>query len=211
MGAPLDDPSLVQHDDLVGIAHGGEPVGDHQHGPVLHQAIDRLLDQSLRFGVEGAGGLVEDQDRRVAQQCPGDRDPLALSAGQTGAPLAQDGVVPLGELTDELGRVRRLGRGLDLLAGGVGRAVGDVGVNTVSLRSTVSWLTTPMSARSERRLEPGERHAVEQDPTLGRIVETRQQVGERRLPRPGGPDERDHFALGNREARCRSSTGSPSP
>ena len=93
-----DDPAGVEHDDLVGVAHGGEPVGDHQHGPLLHQAVDRLLHQPLRFGVERAGGLVQDQDRRVAQQRPGDGDPLALAARQPGAPLAQDRVVALREL-----------------------------------------------------------------------------------------------------------------
>ena len=118
VGASLHDPALVQHDDLVGVAHGGEAVGDHQHGALAHQPVDRLLHQPLGFGVERAGGLVEDEDRRVAQQRAGDGDPLPLTAGEPGAPLAEHGVEALGELADEPGRVGGLGRRLDPLPRG---------------------------------------------------------------------------------------------
>src|SRR5437867_963804 len=58
---PLDDAPLGEHDDEVGVLHGGEPVRDHEHRPALHQPADRLLDQALRFGVESARRLVEDE------------------------------------------------------------------------------------------------------------------------------------------------------
>ena len=34
MGAALDHAAGIEHHDLVGVAHGGEPVRDHQHGAV---------------------------------------------------------------------------------------------------------------------------------------------------------------------------------
>ena len=92
-------------------------MGDDQHRALLHQSLDGLLHQPLRFGVERAGGLVQDEDRWIAQQRAGDRDPLALAARETGPPLAQHGVVALRQRGDEAGSVGRLGGGLDLIAG----------------------------------------------------------------------------------------------
>src|SRR5882762_4500881 len=60
--AALDDAPLRQHHDEIGVLHRGQTVGDHEHGAMLHEAFDRLLDQALRFGVEGARRFVEDQD-----------------------------------------------------------------------------------------------------------------------------------------------------
>ena len=69
-------------------------------------------------------------------------------------------------------------------AGGAGRAVGDVGVHRVVEQHRV--LAHHAHQRPQRAAgEPGERHAVHQDPPAGRVVEPRQQVGQRGLPRPG--------------------------
>ena len=54
---------------------------------------ERLLDRRLDLRIERRGGLVEDQDRRVLQDHPGDGDPLALAAGELDAALADVGVV----------------------------------------------------------------------------------------------------------------------
>ena len=43
---------------------------------------ERGLDLGLALGVEGAGGFVEQQDRRVFQEGAGDGDALALTAGK---------------------------------------------------------------------------------------------------------------------------------
>ena len=47
-----------------------------------HQPVERLLDHRLVLGVDRGQRLVEDQDRRIAQQGAGDREALALAAGQ---------------------------------------------------------------------------------------------------------------------------------
>jgi hypothetical protein len=71
-------------------------VGDDQRRASLHQPLERLLHQPLAFGVERAGRLVEQQDRRVAQQRAGDRDALALPAREPRPALAEEGVEPCG-------------------------------------------------------------------------------------------------------------------
>ena len=47
--------------------------------------------------VDRRGGVVEDQDPRVGEERPGQRDALALAARQREAPLADDGVVAVGQ------------------------------------------------------------------------------------------------------------------
>ena len=68
---------------------------DQERGPAAGELLDRLADQGLVLDVHGAGGLVEDQDGRVAEHGPGQGDPLPLAAGKRRAALADDGVVAL--------------------------------------------------------------------------------------------------------------------
>ena len=51
--------------------------------------------------------LVQNQDRRAFEHRLGDRDPLTLAAGELQAALADDRVVAVGKLGDELMHVRR--------------------------------------------------------------------------------------------------------
>ncbi len=62
------------------------------------------LDQPFALGVEVAGGFVEDEDSRVGQNGPGDGDPLPLSAAEFDAPFADDRVIAVRQLLDELRR-----------------------------------------------------------------------------------------------------------
>src|SRR5687768_6901960 len=82
VGAALGDPALVEDDDLVGIDHGRQTVGDDDGGAARGDAAQGLLDRRLGSAVERAGGLVEDQDRRVLEEGTGDGDALLLAAGQ---------------------------------------------------------------------------------------------------------------------------------
>jgi hypothetical protein len=69
------------HHDAVGLAHGGQAVGDDDHRAALADGLHVVLDDAFRLVVERAGGFVEDQDARVADQGAGDGDALALAAG----------------------------------------------------------------------------------------------------------------------------------
>ena len=79
-------------------------------------AVQALLDRGLDLGVERAGGLVEQQDRRVLEHHARDRDALALAARELDAALADMRVVarrPLASPSagDELVRLGALGGG----------------------------------------------------------------------------------------------------
>jgi hypothetical protein len=106
--AVLDDAPALQGDDPVGLAHGREAVGDHEHGPPARDLAQVLLDNALAFVVERARGLVENENARIGHQRAGDGDALALPAGEAVAALADDGVVGLGQLENELVRASDL-------------------------------------------------------------------------------------------------------
>ena len=81
--------------------------------------------------VERGGRLVEDEDRRVLQDHPRNRDALALAARQLDAALAHMRVVAAPpamvlEVHDEVVGVGEAGRLLDLGVGRTGLTVGDV-------------------------------------------------------------------------------------
>src|SRR5690606_41682390 len=59
----------------------------------LAQPLDGVLDPSFGLDVEGARRLVEDEDRRVLEDRPGDGDALAFAARQLRAALSHQRVV----------------------------------------------------------------------------------------------------------------------
>ena len=184
----LDDLSPLEHENLVGMDDRREPVGDHEYRPPAQQSVHRLLHQPLRLGIERRSGLVEDEDRWIPEQGPCNRQSLPLSAGQSRSPLAENRGVAVGELGDEGVRVRGAGRGLDLLVG-VRQPPSPYAMlfRTESLKRTVSWLTIPVSERSDGSLILARVDAVDEDRALTWLVESRNQIDERALPAPLGP------------------------
>ena len=64
------------------------------------------------FGIQGAGGLVEDQQARIADQRPGDLQPLPLAAREVPGPLGDGRVVTASPL-QQVAMDRRAQAGLD--------------------------------------------------------------------------------------------------
>ena len=77
MGSSFQDPAVFQHHDQVGVRDGTQSVGNDERRAVAQQLAQRRLDELLAFRVQITGGLVQDQDLRVSQQRPRDREPLA--------------------------------------------------------------------------------------------------------------------------------------
>jgi hypothetical protein len=74
MGAALDDLAVVDDDHHAGIANGGEAVGNDKRGAALEEHFQCPLDQFLGVCVDAGGGLVEDQDAWIGQDCAGKGD-----------------------------------------------------------------------------------------------------------------------------------------
>jgi hypothetical protein len=113
--AGLDDAPVMHHDDPVGPLDRRQPMGDDQRCASFHQSCQRPLHSPLGLGIQRRGCFVEDQHRGVFQQCPGNRNPLALPAGQQHAPLAALRIEAVGQFVGEFGDIGGLGNALYLL------------------------------------------------------------------------------------------------
>jgi hypothetical protein len=74
--------ATVQYQDPPGPARGGDAVRDHDERAAAPG--ERRLCLFFRGGIEMAGGLVEDDDRRRRQVGAGERDELPLAGRQRG-------------------------------------------------------------------------------------------------------------------------------
>ena len=203
MRALLDDRAVLEHDDQVGVADGREAVGDDERGAAVEQAAQRALDPPLGADVDRARRLVEDQDPRVGEQRAAERDELALAEREAEAALAELRVVAVLEPLDELVGADRARGGDDLLAASrPGRPKAMLSA-TVPAKRKPSCGTIPSWRRSDswrtsRRSVPSIR-----DRALGRVVEAREQLRDRRLAGARVADERDGRAGRARRGRSR--------
>jgi hypothetical protein len=55
----LNRPSILHHNNQIGIAHRGQPVGNDDCGTALPQPPERNLYGCLAFGIECAGCLIQ--------------------------------------------------------------------------------------------------------------------------------------------------------
>src|SRR5262245_33462191 len=115
VGAVLDQPAALDGDDAVGGPHGGQPMRDDEHGAALGDLAHVALDHALALRIERARRLVEAEDARVRHKRARNGDALPLAAGERRAALADDRVVALGELKDEIVRAGEPRRGDDAL------------------------------------------------------------------------------------------------
>ena len=84
-------PPVGEQHDAVGVRRRHRVVGDHHHRvPVL---VDDLAEQGEHLapgaGVQRSGRLVGEHHLWPGDECPGDRDPLLLAAGQLRGAVAQ--------------------------------------------------------------------------------------------------------------------------
>ena len=119
MAAHLHHGTAVHQDNEIGGSDGREPVGDEEDCAAAEGFKQVDADLALGAGIEGTGGLIEDEHRRVLKYRPGQGQPLALAARESSAALTNIGVVALGHRHDELmgaGNLRRthhfVGRGV---------------------------------------------------------------------------------------------------
>ena len=91
IGSPaLLHPSAFDREDAVGECQERWAVRDEDGRPVPDQNPERLADPVLGLQVQCGCGLVEDEDRCVLQERPGDGDPLPLADGELRPALPDD-------------------------------------------------------------------------------------------------------------------------
>ena len=87
------DFAFIHNHDGVSRHDRSEAVGDYEAGSTRRKFPQNLTDLSLAIGIDVAGSLVEDQYLWVAEDSPGDVEPLSLPAGKILAAFSQDRVI----------------------------------------------------------------------------------------------------------------------
>ena len=159
-----------------------------------HELAQPVVDAQLDLHVDGAGGVVEDEDRRVDQQGPGDGDALALAAGQGVAPLADDRVVALGQLADELVGARPPWRPPRCRRSRPRACRRRCCPGSRAEKRKGSSSTMPTWARRLSRVRSRTSWPSISHRAAGHVVEAGEQPGHRRLARAGPPDQGDRLA-----------------
>lgn len=77
VGAPFDYLALLKHHNGVGMADGGQTVGNYKCGFALHKPVQTVLYVPLGAGIDRACGLVKHQNRGVGNGGAGDIQKLA--------------------------------------------------------------------------------------------------------------------------------------
>ena len=89
MGAPLDHLAVVKDGDLVAELAGGKPMADVDRGLIPGDVVELGVDLGLGDGVEGGGGLVQDDEGGVLIQGAGNGDLLRFAARDVHAVLGK--------------------------------------------------------------------------------------------------------------------------
>lgn len=186
----LDDLSVLQNHNGVGVPHSGEAVGDHEGSPFCHQTVHALLDMLFRSRIDGARRLIEDQDR-----CPGyrrsrDIKKLSLALTQVRAIALQNRVIALWKTHDKgMGRchLRRLN---NFLVGGIKPSVPDIFHNRSRKQMRILKHHGNVAAQVVP-LNMADINAVDGDGPALDIVEAVDEVRDRRLSGSRGTHESD--------------------
>mmetsp|Transcript_13819 Transcript_13819/g.44791 ORF Transcript_13819/g.44791 Transcript_13819/m.44791 type:complete len:495 (+) Transcript_13819:233-1717(+) len=113
----LLDAALVHDDDPVAFFGGGEPMSNHDRAPrpaALHHLVECCLDYTLGLRVQGAGGLVQQHDRRVPDNGARDGQALLLATTELDASFTSVRLQLAREVLDERPSVGLEARRLEL-------------------------------------------------------------------------------------------------
>ncbi|MNV64452.1 hypothetical protein D3C71_1570960 [compost metagenome] len=168
----------MQDENLVRAADGREAMGDDKGGPPLLQNLQRLLDDALCLGVDIGRSFVQNQNRRIESERPGERDQLALACRERTALLDDRFVEALRQMGQQPVRTDLAKRGFYALTGDAFIAQTDVGCDRAGEEIRVLKHDPHMLAQPLFR-NVGCLLAIDIDRALLRIIETEQQIDDR--------------------------------
>src|SRR5438093_11791701 len=158
--------------------------------PTAHKTMSAIRQANPGREPGAGGGLVQDEDRGLADRRPGDRDALALAVRERHAALTQHRVIGLGQRLDEAGGVGETRRRLDRVLRGARSAVGDVVAHRRGEEQAV--LKHHAHLRAERRERVLAHVArVDQHAPRGGVVQPEHEARECGLTASGRPHESD--------------------
>jgi len=102
VSATLDNVSVFEHDDLIGMHDGAQALGDDQGSASLHQRFERGANLILCATVNAGRSVVQNEDAWVYEYSASDGNSLPLPTRQGDAAFAYKGVVALRKFRDEV-------------------------------------------------------------------------------------------------------------
>jgi hypothetical protein len=82
------DATFFHEIDCIGTPDRREAMCDDDRCAPDHEVIKCLLHESLRLGIECTRRLIEDEDLRIGEDCPGYSDALLFSSRQLESPFS---------------------------------------------------------------------------------------------------------------------------
>lgn len=79
VAARLDDASVIDDEDLVGVSDRRKPVSDDDRRPAFREPAESFLQGPLGGRVHSACRLIQYEDRRIGEECPDVADHLAFA------------------------------------------------------------------------------------------------------------------------------------
>ena len=191
--AGLCNPAVVNHHKPVCPPQGGEAVGDRDGRASLDQPVEGILNGHLGFGVDRGRGLVQDQNPRVGQNGPCDRDSLPLTARKRAAGRSDHRIVAVGHFADEIMRAGGNGGGHHLVVGRPLFGIGDVFLHRAHENIRL------LRDHGDARAKVGKGHLPDVDPVnedvpLLRVVQPVDQIHQSGFSRARPPDNAQHLA-----------------
>ena len=177
MTAPLDDATGLEHDDLIGIDDGRQPMRNHQRRAVRGDRPQGILDGRLVARIKRRGGFVEQEHRRVLEQHAGDGHTLFFAARQLQAALAHRRVPALRQRGDEGTQLRRIGGRVDIGGCGIRLAIGHVVAQAVVKEHSVLRHDADRAAQARLR-DRSQILTIDGDRTAGDVIEAKEQTAD---------------------------------
>src|SRR5262249_44434690 len=169
-------------------------MGDHHCRPSLHQILERALNERFRLRIERRRRFIEDQDRSILQQRSRDRNPLALSTGQTYTAFTDFRIVVRNEIVDQSG----FGRAPDRIFTCRWVTVSDVGANRVVKEDHILRNDCDLLSQGIKTKLP-DITSIDQNSSGRYLIKPRHYINERRLASPARTDDRYNFTAADGE------------
>ena len=87
MCTDTDSAAVIEYHDLICGMNAGGTLGYDKYGRICIHFPDSLTQSGIRCIVKRRSTVVEDQDIRLSDQRPGDRQTLSLSTGEIASAL----------------------------------------------------------------------------------------------------------------------------
>ena len=188
MGALAHNAPFVQHQNLVGVEHGGNALGHNDDGGVPGLLFQGAAQSHVGLEVQSGETVVKQIDFRIFGNGPGDGKPLFLPAGHVGAALGDGAFVPFGLGLDEFGGLGDGGGLAGVLVGDLGPAELQVALNGAAEQHPFLGHIAQQGAQLGLGHIPHV-HPVNAHAAFGGVKEAGDQVQQGALAAAGGPDD----------------------